>query len=67
MKLSRDDLSKIQRKLEKRDRQTRTISLDKENYERLLAVCQQRGWVLGRVIDELIDAFLEGIEKDGKR
>lgn len=42
-----------------------TVSLRREGYLQLKGLCQTEGWTVSKVIDDLIEAFLE--EADQKR
>lgn len=62
------DIGKIVGNLDgKRTRANKTLSLDLENYESLVEICEERGWKVSAVFDELLKEFLQGYEPKNKR
>jgi predicted DNA-binding protein len=41
-----------------------TLSLKSRNYEQLKTLCKNNGWIVSRVVDEVIEAFLQEARKE---
>lgn len=62
------DIDKVLHKLDgKKAKVTRSLSLDEDNYERLVKLCEDRGWKMSTVIDALLEEFLAGVGTKKKR
>jgi hypothetical protein len=41
-----------------------TLSLRREGYKRLRDLCRDQGWSVSRVLDDLVEAFLEAASEE---
>lgn len=42
-----------------------TVSLRRKGYQQLKALCQDRGWTVSKVLDDVIEAFLDEADQEG--